>query len=88
MQSPSRRRSSTCPATTVIASALSWCAQRQLHPNACVLSPVRASTQPPFPRCCSLSSAAVHPSIQPSPSSMKASSPSPSSLIFRTFEKT
>ncbi|QHO38728.1 uncharacterized protein DS421_4g122890 [Arachis hypogaea] len=88
MQSPSRRRSSTCPATTVVTSALSRCTQLQRHPNACVLSPVRASTQPPFPRCCSLSSAVVHPSIQPSPSSMKASAPSPSYLIFRTSEKT
>ncbi|QHO01225.1 uncharacterized protein DS421_13g413240 [Arachis hypogaea] len=51
MQPPSLRHSSTCPATTAVASAPPRYALVKRHPNASVSMHFRASTQPPFSRC-------------------------------------
>ncbi|QHO21280.1 uncharacterized protein DS421_11g345290 [Arachis hypogaea] len=87
MQPPSRCHSLTCPATTAVASAPLRCALLQRHPNASIPSMFipcsvacsrlhSAAVSPLF----NLSSADVHHSVQPSPSSMKASAPSPFSI--------
>ncbi|QHO49090.1 uncharacterized protein DS421_1g10920 [Arachis hypogaea] len=85
MHPPSRRRSSTCPTTTTIASAPPQCVLLQRHPNASVLSCVLSLHLAAISSLFILSSAAMHPSIQPSPSSMKTSAPSPSSVDFQNM---